>query len=120
MKLHPASPWAAILVVGFAYPIAVLAGGGGASFPTRAECVHTAHADGNLEVVFGRFQSAGDASERLAFVLRSGFQGSQIEPDGCGLLKVAVHGIPTLKAGGEVIAEARSVGLKPSLEIVAS
>lgn len=119
MSLHPAVQWAAIVVVGLAYPIAVLAGGG-ARFPTPAECVHTARADGSLEVVFGRFASADQASERLAFVLHSGFQGSQIEPDGCGLLKVAVHGIPTLKAGGEVIAEARSVGLKASLETVTS
>ena len=45
-----------------------------------------------------------------------GFKGSQIEPDGCGLLKVAVHGIPTLKVGDEVLTEARSVGLSPTLE----
>ena len=117
MNTHWAVPLAAVLAAGVIYPMVVLAGGG-APFPTRAECVHPARADGQLEVVFGRFESQSDASTALTRVLAVGFKGSQIEPDGCGLLKVTVHGIPTLKVGGEVVAEARSVGLKPSLEIV--
>ena len=112
----PLLTWALVLAVALAYPLVVLAWSGLPRFPSRAECVHLAHADGSLEVVFGRFASAADASDRLAFVLRSGFQGSQVEPDGCGLLKVAVHGIPTLKVGAGVVAEGRSVGLRPTLE----
>ena len=117
--MRRAAPWAAVVVAGIAYPLVVLAGGG-AHFPTRSDCVHLARHDGDLEVVFGRLESPTDASTLLTRVLSAGFKGSQIEPDGCGLLKVTVHGISTLKVGSEVIAEARSVGLKPSLEIVAS
>jgi hypothetical protein len=110
-------PWAIILVAALAYPLAVLVGGG-PRFPTTAECVHTAHTDGDLEVVFGRTDSPTEAATLLERVLAVGFKGSQVEPDGCGRWKVAVHGIPTLKVGGEVMAEARSVGLHPTLEVV--
>ena len=112
-----ARPWLVVALLAIGYPAAVLAGGG-ASFPSRADCVHPAKADGNLEVVFGRTQSSAVASALLERVLAVGFQGSQIEPDGCGLLKVAVHGIPTLEVGGQVMQEARSVGLHPRLEVV--
>jgi hypothetical protein len=111
------APWLVVALIAIGYPVAVLAGGG-ASFPSRAECVHPATADGNLEVVFGRFDSWAGASDLLQRVLGAGFKGTQVEPDGCGLLKVAVHGIPTLHVGGQVIAEARSVGLQPQLEVV--
>ena len=110
-------PWAVVVVAVLAYPLAVLAGGG-PRFPSHSECVHPAHADGDLEVVFGRFESANDASALLERVTAAGFKGSQIEPDGCGLLKVAVHGISTVKVGEEVAGEARSVGLSPTLEYV--
>ncbi len=119
MKVHRAVPWGLVLAAGIAYPTAVLARGG-VQFPSRGDCVHVARADGDLEVVFGRFESMSDATALLARVLASGFQGSQLEPDGCGLLKVAVHGIPTLEVGGQVIDEARSVGLTPSLETVSN
>jgi hypothetical protein len=112
-------PWAIVLAAVLVYPLAVVADGG-PRFPSRAECVHRASADGALEVVFGRFDNANDASALLKRVLAAGFEGSQIEPDGCGLLKVAVHGIPTLKVGDEVLGEARSVGLEPTLEQVVS
>jgi len=114
-----AAPWLAVVVVGLAYPVAVLAGGG-AGFPSRADCVHVAHADGDLKVVFGRSESATVASALLDRVLKAGFKGSQVEPDGCGLLEVSVHGIPTLKVGGEVVAEAKTVGLVASVETVTS
>jgi hypothetical protein len=117
MRRSRNAPWVAALVVALAYPVVVLAGGG-AHFPSRADCVQIAHADGNLKVVFGRSESASEASSLLARVLRAGFKGSQIEPDGCGLLEVSVHGIPTLQVGGQVVAEARTVGLKASVETV--
>ena len=69
-------------------------------------------------LVFGRFDSAADASALLEQVLHVGFRGSLVEPDGCGLLKVDVHGIPTLKVGGQVVEEARSVGLHATVEQV--
>jgi len=112
-------PWAIVLVVALAYPLVVLAGGG-ARFPSAAECVHTAHEDGDLEVVFARLGSPTEAAAVLDRVVAAGFKGSQVEPDGCGRWKVAVHGIPTLKVGDEVITEARSVGFHPTLEQVVS
>ena len=48
--------------------------------------------------------------------LAVGFKGSVIQPDGCGLLEVAVHGIPSVKVGEEVVGEARSVHLDATLE----
>jgi hypothetical protein len=45
-----------------------------------------------------------------------GFKGTRIESDGCGLLKVTLHGIPTLQVGRAFIAEARTVGFNPRLE----
>ena len=108
-------PWVIVLVAALGYPLAVLAGGE-PRFPSRGDCVHIARADGDLEVVFGRFESAADASALLTRVLAAGFKGSQAEPDGCGRLKIVVHGIQTLEVGGEVLAEARSVGLAPTLE----
>jgi hypothetical protein len=82
--------------------------------------VHPAHADGDLEVVFARVDSPTEAAALLDRVVASGFQGSQVEPDGCGRWKIAVHGISTLKVGGEVVAEARSVGLHATVEQVGS
>lgn len=108
-------PWAAVMAVALAYPLGVLAGGG-PRFPSPAECVRPATADGGLEVVFGRFERAADASAMLARVLGAGFKGSQVEPDGCGRLKVAVHGIPTLEVGRQVVDEARSVGIRARVE----
>src|SRR5438034_1288648 len=78
--MRRSAPWFAVLVAALAYPIAVLAGGG-AHFPSRADCVHVARADGDLKVVFGRFEYARDASSTLDHVLKSGFKGSLIEPD---------------------------------------
>lgn len=110
-------PWAVVLTAALAYPIAVLAGGS-PRFPSRAECVHPAHADGDLEVVFGYFDSQVSAQALLDRVLSVGFKGSVIERNACGRVKVAVHGITTLKVGDSVIAEARPVGLKATLEEV--
>jgi len=119
VNMRFAAPWLAVAVVGLAYPVAVLAGGGG-SFPSQADCVRIAHTDGDLKVVFGRASTAVAADALLEHVLKSGFQGSQIEPDGCGLLEVSVHGIPTLKVGREVVAEAKTVGVSATVEIVTS
>jgi hypothetical protein len=109
------APWLVVVVAALAYPLA-LAVSGTTRFPTRAECVHVAKKDGNLEVVFGRFDSPVDATALLGRVLHVGFRGSQVEPDGCGRFKVAVHGIPTIVVGRQVVAEARSVDLTATIE----
>jgi hypothetical protein len=108
-------PWAILLISALAYPLAVAADGG-TRFPNRGECRHPAKADGNLEAVFGRFFSTTGAAPVLRRALEVGFKGTRIESDGCGLLKVTLPGIPTLRVGQDFIREARSVGFNPELE----
>ncbi|TMK74561.1 MAG: hypothetical protein E6G45_14675 [Actinobacteria bacterium] len=110
-------PWALVAVAALVYPAAMLTGGL-PRFPSRGECVHPAKADGNLEAVFGRFDRRADAERTLQRVLGVGFKGSAIEPDGCGRLKVDVHGVPSLAVGRELVAEAAKVGVHATLEEV--
>ena len=112
-------PLALLLTVALLYPLAFLVRGGPA-FPTRADCAHPATADGALEVVFGRSASPQEAQSLLTRVLATGFKGSKVEPDGCGLFKVDVQGIPTLKVGAQVVAEARTVSPGATVEQVTS
>ena len=89
-----AVPAVLVVVAALVYPLAVVAGGA-PRFPSRSDCVHTARADGDLEVVFGYFDSEADAKPLLDKVLAVGFKGSQLELNACGQVKVAVHGITT-------------------------
>ena len=109
------APWAILVAVAVAYPLSVLAGGV-PRFPSRDECVRPATEDGDIVAVFGYFDS-----EREAVLLRdrargAGFQGTEIQGNGCGSVRVAVGGIPTLDVGHELVAEARSVGFEVTLE----
>lgn len=108
-------PWLVLLVAAVAYPLAVVASGG-PHFPSRAECVRPATEDGNIEAVFARFSTSAPARSMLRRALQSGFKGTAIESDGCGFLKVTLHGIPTLEVGREFVAEAETVGFHPQLE----
>lgn len=108
-------PRAIVLVAAVAYPVAVAASGS-PRFPSRAECIHPARGDGDLEAVFGRFTTSSRSESVLRRTLAVGFKGVRIESDGCGLLKVTLHGIPTLGVGNDFIAQARTVGFDPRLE----
>jgi hypothetical protein len=108
-------PWLVLLVAALAYPLAVLAGGE-PRFPSRAECAHPAKTGGDIEAVFGRFSTNAAAESLLRRVLQSGFESVRIESDGCGRLKVTLHGIPTLEVGRDFVAEAERVGFHPALE----
>ena len=99
-------PWAIVLTVALAYPLAVVAGGT-PSFPSRDECVHPAIEDGDIDAVFGYFDS-----ERDARVVRD----RALDWNGCGRVRVAVGGIPTLDVGRDFSEEARSVGFEVTLE----
>jgi hypothetical protein len=110
-----ASAWVLVVVAALVYPLAVLAGGG-PSFPARSDCIDPAKTDGDIEAVFGRFRNPDTAAAALGRVLELGFQGSLVEPDGCGYLKVDVKGVPTLAVGRELAAEAEKVGLQVTLE----
>jgi hypothetical protein len=108
-------PWVILLAGAFVYPVVVL-GGGTPRFTDRGECVRPADAGGDLDAVFGRFRNQASATAKLRRVLEVGFKGSQIEHDGCGFLKVVVHGIPNLAVGREFLAEARAVEIHATLE----
>jgi len=108
-------PWAILVIAALAYPLAVLATGA-PRFPSRAECVHAATTDGSIDAVFGRFRARAAAEAELRHVLSLGFNGSEVENDGCGLLKVVVHGIPTLATGRAFLDEAARAGVHASLE----
>jgi hypothetical protein len=107
--------WVVLAVSTFGYPLVVLAGGA-PRFPSRADCVHPATSGGHLEAVFGRFATRAAAESVQRRAARAGFKNIQIEPDGCGLLKVTLHGIPSLEVGRDFVAEARRVGFHPVLE----
>jgi hypothetical protein len=108
-------PWAILLVSALAYPLALTAANG-PRFPSPAECIHPARSEGKIQAVFGRFSSYAHAAPVLKHALALGFKGTQIESDGCGFLKVVVHGIPTLQVGRDFVAEARGEGFNPRLE----
>ena len=110
-------PWAAIAFAALVYPLAVIAGGL-PRFPSHAECIHPAQAGQPIEAVFGRFTRDVAARAALNRVLAAGFKGAQIEPDGCGLLKIDVKGIPNLTVGESLVGEAMQAGLHATLERV--
>jgi hypothetical protein len=108
-------PWAAIALAALVYPLAVIAGGL-PRFPSPAECVHPPRAGQQLEAVFGRFDRQDAADALLKRVLAAGFSGSQVEPDGCGRLKVDVKGVPNAAVGESLVREAQKAGLPATLE----
>jgi hypothetical protein len=89
---------------------------GAPRFPSRDECIRPATKDGDLDAVFGYFDSERDAVAMRDRALGAGFQGTEIEGTGCGRVRVSVGGVPTLDVGRELVEEARSVGFKVTLE----
>ena len=108
-------PWAIIVAVALAYPLAVVAGGA-PRFPSRDECVRPATEDGDIDAVFGYLDSERDAVVVRDRALASGFIGTELQWNGCGRVRVAVGGIPTLEVGSDLAEEARSVGFEVTLE----
>jgi hypothetical protein len=108
-------PWLVVAAVVLAYPVATLARGE-PSFPTRDECVRPATADGDIDAVFGYFDSESEAASVRDNALEVGFTGTELEWNGCGRVRVAVGGIPTLAVGHEFADEARRVGFDVTLE----
>lgn len=113
--MRPIWLWLALVVLALAYPLATVAGGG-PRFPTREECVHPATHDGPIDAVFGYVDTEAEANALRDRAVASGFQGTEVAWNGCGRVRVAVGGIPTLEVGREFIAEARSVGFEVTLE----
>lgn len=110
------APWLIVAVAALAYPLAVLAFSGPPDFPSRTECVRPVAGEGELEVVFGYRESELEALKLRDEVLAVGFLGTEIERNGCGRVKVFVDDVPSRDVGEEVIRQARTVGLEPTLE----
>lgn len=108
-------PWAIVLSVAFAYPLAVLAGGG-PSFPSRDDCVHPAVDGAPIDAVLAYVDTEHEAKAVRERALGVGFQGAEVERNACGRVKVLVPGIPTLQVGREFAQEAEGVGFDVTLE----
>ena len=109
------APWLVVAGLALAYPIATLAGSG-PDFPSRDDCVTPATSDGEIEAVFGYFESEPEAVPVRDRALEVGFVGTQLVWNGCGLVRVSVGGIPTLEVGREFAEQAREAGLPVTLE----
>jgi hypothetical protein len=109
-------PWLVVAVAALGYPLAVLAFAGAPNFPSREDCVLEPTGEGEYQVVFGYRESELEALELRDQALAVGFEGTEISRDGCGRVRVAVDDIPTREVGEEVIRQARTVGLDPTLE----
>jgi hypothetical protein len=110
-------PSAVVAAAALLYPVIVLAGGA-PSFPSREDCVHPATRDGAIALVFGYFDSSVQAALQQERVRRVGYREANVESDGgCGRVRVVVDGYTTLAGARDAVAEARSVGLRPTLEL---
>jgi hypothetical protein len=110
------APWLVVAVAVLAYPLAVLAFAGAPDFPSRDDCMLAPTGEGEYQVVFGYRDSELEATELRDRALAVGFQGTEFARNSCGRVKVFVDDIPTADVGEEVIREARTVGLEPTLE----
>ncbi len=110
------APWLVVAVAALGYPLAVLVFGGAPDFPSREDCVLAPTGEGEYQVVFGYSDSELDALELRDQVLAVGFQGAEVARNACGRVKVFVDDVPSREVGEEVIREARTVGLEPTLE----
>ena len=109
------APWLVVAGLALAYPLVTLAGGS-PEFPTREDCVHPATSEGEVDAVFGYFENELDAAELRDRALAVGFQGTELAWNGCGRVRVALAGIPTLEVGREFAEQARAAGLPVTLE----
>jgi hypothetical protein len=110
------APWVVVAVAALGYPLAVLALAGGPDFPSRDDCVLAPTGEGEFQVVFGYRDSEREALELRDRALAVGFEGAEVARNGCGRVKVFVDDVPSREVGEEVIREARTVDLNPTLE----
>jgi hypothetical protein len=110
-----AAPWLVALALVLVYPAYVLASGL-PPFPSRDDCVAPATSDGDIDAVFGYFDSEREAAVARDRALAAGFAGTELEWNGCGRIRVAVGGIPTLAVGAEFAEQARGAGFEVTLE----
>lgn len=107
---------AIVIVPLLGYPIVSVAGGG-PRFPTRAECLRPAVEGQRVDVVWGRFDDSVEAEALRERVVAVGFVGTEARPDGCGRWKVVLESIPSIEIAREIVKEAETVDLYPTLEL---
>ena len=110
------APWLVVAVAALGYPLAVLTFAGPPHFPSRDDCVLAPTGEGEFQVVFGYRDSELEATELRDRALAVGFQGTEFARNSCGRVKVFVDDVPSVDVGEEVIRQARTVGLEPTLE----
>jgi hypothetical protein len=100
-----------------AYPLVV--GVDGARFPSRDDCVRRAPPGSTeqLDLVFGRRDTPGEAERLLARVRAVGYVDAEMRLEGCARWKVLYDGITSYAQGASSAAEARRAGLDAWLEI---
>ena len=100
-----------------AYPAIALRNG--AHFPSQDDCVHVAKPgeSRDLDLVFGRRDTPGEAEQLLARVQAVGYRDAVVQEDGCLRWKVVYTGIESYEQGASSAAEARGAGLQPQIEI---
>jgi hypothetical protein len=113
--VHKLAPWLIVAAIGIAYPLVAVVGGA-PRFPSRDECVKPATEDGDIDAVFGYFDSEREAAMLRDRALEVGFQGIEVQWNGCGRVRVAVGGITTLEVGRQLAKEAQAVGFSVTLE----
>ncbi len=107
---------AVVLVAAVGYPALVLAEDGGPRFPSAEDCARPAVDGQPVRVVFGYRETFPEAIELRDRALEVGFLGTEAEQDGCGRVRVAVGGVPSIAVGEQIVETARGVGLDASLE----
>jgi cell division septation protein DedD len=65
---------------------------------------------------FGRFKSVADANRMIERARSVGFQGLEVQRRGCNDFAVVLRGLKSVRQGRSLQQEARSVGLKVTLE----
>ena len=106
----------AIVVVALAVYPAVTLAGGKPRFPSAYDCVQAPVEGQRVLVVFGYRDTYPEAILLRNRALAVGFLGMEAAQDGCGRVRVFVDDVPTIAVGEEVIREAGTVDLEPTLE----
>ena len=104
-----------VVAVALAYPVIVLAGGG-PHFPSIRDCEQPATHDGNIQLVFGRFDSGAEANTVAAHAQSIGFVATTATIDNCGRIVVAASGYTTVSGALDAVKEAEGAGLNAKAE----
>jgi len=106
-----------IVAAGFAVYSAFTLADGAPRFPRADDCVKVPVEGERVRVVFGYRATYAEAIALRDRALEVGFQGTDAAQDGCGRVRVYVDDVPSVAVGAEIVQEARTVDLEPTLEL---